>query len=1814
MKNKIQKSLNLLLVFVMFFTYIVPVYALDKEKNTNTKNISLTDKVITLKDNSKNGDFKYQMKVEDSINLIYNTSFNSSEYFYNVLKEKINDNNINIQIKDITDSTVKYQLTGYNESYEGEFYYTKSLNIELSNTKEETITNYFKSILGDVPINLEKQDNKYKITIKDKSEFFNISKIEQISTINDFSDKISYQTHFSGVGWESYVKGGAEKEYPNHNLEAIKIKLNDNKVSGDIAYKAYVDSNWQEEVKNDETSGTTGQGKPIQAIQIKLTGKLAEEYDILYRVKITDYGWTGWAQNEAKAGSTDASIPLQGIQIKLVKKNSEIIEKENPSFLEATPKIKYETYSDSWQEEVENGATSGSTKQAKNVKSIKVNLVSQIYAGEISYQTKAYNGEWSNLVKGGIESGDINSIDGIEAIKINLTGKITDLYSIYYKTYITGHGWLDWAKNGEVAGTSGFDSKIEAIQIKIVPNTKPIDSKTTSYLTISNLISYSTHFSGVGWENYVTGGAEKGYPNHNLEAIKIKLNDDKIPGDIAYKAYVGSKWQSEVKNDETAGTTGQGKPIEALQIKLTGKLAETYDILYRVNIENYGWAGWTKNGGKAGSVDASLPIRKIQIKLIKKDSEQIDENIPSFLEAVPKIKYTTYNDSWQEEVEDGAISGNANDEKNIKSIKLNLISQMYKGEVSYQTKAYNGEWSNSVNGGVESGNINYMDGIEAIKINLSGNVSNYYDIYYKTYIKEYGWLDWAKNGEVAGTSGLDSKIEAIKIKIVDKKDKITTTNTSYLTINNSISYSTHFSGVGWENYVTGGAEKGYPNHNLEAIKIKLDDNSISGDISYKAYVGSNWQEGVKNDEISGTTGQGKPIEAIQIKLTGKLAEVYDILYRVNIKEYGWAGWTKNGNKAGSVDASLPIQGIQIKLIKKDSEQIDEKNPSFLEATPKIKYETYTDNWQKEVENGATSGYTNDEKNIKSIKINLISQMYKGDLSYQVKSYNGEWLSEVTNNNETGEISNANGIEAIKIRLTGDVSTRYNIYYRVYLEEYGWLDWAKNGEVAGTSGLDYKVGAIQIKLVNKSEKVTPTSTAYLTDNNSISYSTHVSGIGWQDYVSGGEEAGTLQHNIEALKIKLNDNDISGDIVYKAYVGSSWQSEVKNNEISGTTGQGKPVQAIQIKLTGNISKIYDIYYRVYISGIDNYTWLGWTKDNNIAGSAGSDKPIQKIQLKLVRKGKDPNLDTTTPSSLNATPKIKYKTYSDNWQEEVENGAVSGTLKENVKAFDIKVESELYNGSINYQLKPTDQEWESVTSSPTVNQNAYEAIRINLTGNIANIYDIYYKVYIKDRGWAGWAKNGELAGSEKISSPIQGIQIKLVPKGTTIDKGGHSFINPNVTVVYQAHVSTIGWQSEVTNGETSGTTGQGKPIEAVKIRLTDTSLDGGISYKINVGHRGWQEEVTNGMEAGTTGQSLKTEGIMIKLTGELANYYDIYYRLHVSGFGWLDWAKNGAKAGTSGSGRAIEALEIKLVEKDGPAPGPTANYYKEGTWGSKVFAGVLFDTYTSPLGEVANDFKYIDGTKYLFNSQGCLIARNAKRIIDVSSHQGHIDWGAVKYAGHSDEKLEVDGVIVRIGAWLQKGFDPELAYNVSELNRVGLPYGAYLYSYAVDGYEDVPALGLEYAHCGYLDARAIDKAINDYGMNLTYPIYYDLEANGTNTGWTFNQYRPIIEKFNEQMIGYANLYGGEKGNMYRNWQIYANLSWINSALVDSMVWDRITWVAHYQTDFLGYSKKNKNWNLNYTYSMWQYTEGDYIPGISTNVDSSVYGDFTYHPSQFR
>lgn len=213
--------------------------------------------------------------------------------------------------------------------------------------------------------------------------------------------------------------------------------------------------------------------------------------------------------------------------------------------------------------------------------------------------------------------------------------------------------------------------------------------------------------------------------------------------------------------------------------------------------------------------------------------------------------------------------------------------------------------------------------------------------------------------------------------------------------------------------------------------------------------------------------------------------------------------------------------------------------------------------------------------------------------------------------------------------------------------------------------------------------------------------------------------------------------------------------------------------------------------------------------------------------------------------------------------------------------------------------------VQSDPVLNSGRTQIDKNTGKYNASAMYAYSSKDYIKVVNSGSSGSNNSSSGSNNNSSSNN---------SSSTTKG----------IVYSTHVQTYGWQSNKSNGQTAGTSGEAKRMEAIKIQLSNTGYTGSVQYSTHVQTYGWKDWVADGAIGGTTGEAKRMEAIRIRLTGEVANQYDIYYRVHTQTYGWLDWAKNGDIAGTTDGAKRMEAIKIVLVTKGGSAPGATTQAY--------------------------------------------------------------------------------------------------------------------------------------------------------------------------------------------------------------------------------------------------------------------------------------------------
>ena len=314
-----------------------------------------------------------------------------------------------------------------------------------------------------------------------------------------------------------------------------------------------------------------------------------------------------------------------------------------------------------------------------------------------------------------------------------------------------------------------------------------------------------------------------------------------------------------------------------------------------------------------------------------------------------------------------------------------------------------------------SGNVPGVNGRCDMNYCFNGSLLNVDDskmhIQYEAHVSNIGWMSSKRDGSTAGTTGQSKSVEDLKVSILNPVE------------DGSVQINANVSGVGWQGWDTPSASEG------------------------------------------GTTGQGRAVEAVRLRLTGSLAKDYDVYYRVHASNIGWMAWAKDGEEAGTTGMSCSLEAVQIKLIKKGTSHPDTSGYPHLEI-PTVTYSAQVKGaWQNYVPAGEVSGTTGQGIPITGFSAKTTSSV-AGGIAYQLHLSNVGWTSGKTNGEQLSSTADSNSVEAIKISLSGDLATYFDVWYRVHVDNVGWLGWTKNGAVAGSTGYGTHVQAVQVRLTRK----------------------------------------------------------------------------------------------------------------------------------------------------------------------------------------------------------------------------------------------------------------------------------------------------------------------------------------------------------------------------------------------------------------------------------------------------------------------------------------------------------------------------------------------------------------------------------------------------------------------------------------------------------------------------------------------------------------------------------------------------------------------------
>lgn len=137
-------------------------------------------------------------------------------------------------------------------------------------------------------------------------------------------------------------------------------------------------------------------------------------------------------------------------------------------------------------------------------------------------------------------------------------------------------------------------------------------------------------------------------------------------------------------------------------------------------------------------------------------------------------------------------------------------------------------------------------------------------------------------------------------------------------------------------------------------------------------------------------------------------------------------------------------------------------------------------------------------------------------------------------------------------------------------------------------------------------------------------------------------------VTAVKASLSDQPegMSGTLAYQVNVsGTGWIGWTENYEVAGGETEF-PLEAVRMKLTGELVNHYDVYYSVLQSG----NWTEWSKNEETAGVEGQGLRVDGIRISIVVKGGEAPPAQPAAGSVDPSRPMVALTFDDGPSSEV------------------------------------------------------------------------------------------------------------------------------------------------------------------------------------------------------------------------------------------------------------------------------------------------------------------------------------------------------------------------------------------------------------------------------------------------------------------------------------------------------------------------------------------------------------------------------------
>lgn len=291
------------------------------------------------------------------------------------------------------------------------------------------------------------------------------------------------------------------------------------------------------------------------------------------------------------------------------------------------------------------------------------------------------------------------------------SGNVLNDYGIRYQAHVQSAGWMAEVRDGQVAGSTGYAKRLEAIKIN---------------------------------------------PPKGIE-LEVKVHLQKL-GDKTYTVSNG--------NSIIIGTTGEARRMEAITIKCI-KNETGLSVRYQGHVQSIGWTGICEEGQLCGTTGQAKRLEAVKIWL-----ENIPKQVPGNPKNNNDFKYSGHVQKlgWCPTVRDGQTAGTEGYALRFEALKITPPSDMIL-DAYIHVQGIGNLYFDDIKNGNDTiiGTIGEARRAEAVKFRIKKWPENLKGkkLYYQGHVQKLGWTNVCTEGQWCGTRGEARRLEAVRIWIGD---------------------------------------------------------------------------------------------------------------------------------------------------------------------------------------------------------------------------------------------------------------------------------------------------------------------------------------------------------------------------------------------------------------------------------------------------------------------------------------------------------------------------------------------------------------------------------------------------------------------------------------------------------------------------------------------------------------------------------------------------------------------------------------------------------------------------------------------------------------------------------------------------------------------------------------------------------------------------------------------------------------------------------------------------------------------------------------